>query len=208
VSIAGGWRRTKDRGNPDQEPRTCGGRGYVDGRWSAKGVDLGPGGLAGRAHGEVDEVRVGSRAVPMLLAGWDVDDVAGLDEVLLLACGEDATTLRAVEDLRNVVRVEVRAGTGGEPHEPYLKSLRRDDRLDAHLADEVLRFGVGAGFGRVGYSHALSISLGGALVGRTTRPLLTGSITSSRTGRVVLLITNANDRRQRLRAIWRGIRVV
>jgi hypothetical protein len=47
-----------------------------------------------------------------------------------------------------------------------------------------------------------------ASVGRTTRPLLTGSITSSRMGRVVLLITDSNDRRQRLRVVWRGIRVV
>jgi hypothetical protein len=141
------------------EPRTCGERGYVDGGWSAKRVDLRPGGLAGRADGEVDEVGVGSCAVPVLLAGRDVDDVAGLDEVLLPVRGEDAAALGAVEDLRNVVRMEVGAGAGGEPHECDLEPVRSgDERLDAHLADEVLRFGVGGGFGRVGYAHAVSIA--------------------------------------------------
>ena len=46
-----------------------------------------------------------------------------------------------------------------------------------------------------------------ASAGRTTRPLLTGSFTSSRTGRVVLLITYSNDRRPRLRVVWREVSV-
>src|SRR5919202_4198176 len=78
------------------------------------GHDLSVG--VGFLDGDVGHEAVGGRAVPVLLAGFDVDDVAGAD--LLDAAvpdGDEADAVADVEGLSLRVVVPGGAGAGGEP---------------------------------------------------------------------------------------------
>jgi hypothetical protein len=94
------------------------------------------------------ELVVGRGAVPVHLAGRDVDDVARADLIALTIRREDATSFDAVEHLRDLVRVKIRPGAGAEPHDYDLDTFGPCDYgLNTHVTDEELLAGGNGGFG-------------------------------------------------------------
>jgi hypothetical protein len=93
--------------------------------------------------------------VPVLFAGRDVDDVPGLDEILLVPSGKDAAAFGAMEDLRHVVGVKVSTRAPRETDNCDLEAfVARDNRLDVNLsAGEVLGLGAGSRLRSMGYTH-------------------------------------------------------
>ena len=72
--------------------------------------------LVGFLDGDVGHEPVGGGAVPVLLAGLDVDDVAGADLLdVAAAAGDVADAVGDVERLAAGVGVPGGAGAGGEP---------------------------------------------------------------------------------------------